>query len=59
VSRAYGVYREEEGRSGRALFVLDAEGAVRWSRGYPTNLNPGIDGMLTALETMQAQESKR
>jgi peroxiredoxin len=59
VSRAYGVYREEEGRSGRALFVLDAEGAIRWSRGYPTNLNPGIDGMLTALETIQAQEAKR
>jgi peroxiredoxin len=54
VARAYGVYREDEGRSGRAMFVLDAEGTVCWSRVYPHNLNPGVDGMLTALETMQA-----
>lgn len=49
VSRAYHVYREAEGRSGRALFVLDREGIVRWSRRYPTNLNPGAYGLLSAL----------
>src|SRR5256886_1069598 len=31
VSRAYGAYREKEGVSERALFVLDGEGVVRWS----------------------------
>jgi alkyl hydroperoxide reductase subunit AhpC len=59
VSRSYGVYREDEGRSVRAVFVLDGAGMVRRSRVYPTNLNPGIDGILTALETMQTQEAKR
>jgi len=57
VSRAYVIYREEEGRSGRTVFVLDGAGMVRWSRVYPTNLNPGIDGILTALETMQSKEA--
>jgi peroxiredoxin len=56
VAQAYGVYRDDEGRSGRAAFVLDAEGTVHWSRAYPHSLNPGVDGILTALETMQAQE---
>jgi peroxiredoxin len=59
VSRTYGVYREAKGRSGRALFVLDTVGAVFWSRTCPTNLNPGIDGILTALERMQAEEAKQ
>ena len=52
VSRAYDVYREAEGRSGRALFVLDPEGIVRWSRCYPTSLNPGAHGILSALESL-------
>ncbi|HEX6509782.1 MAG TPA: redoxin domain-containing protein [Chloroflexota bacterium] len=56
ISRAYRVYQEEKGYGRRALFVLDAEGIVSWSHNYPTNLDPGIDGILTALERMQAQE---
>jgi peroxiredoxin len=52
VSRAYGVYREEEGRSGRALFVVDPAGVVQWCRRLPTNLNPGVGGILSALETL-------
>ena len=51
VSRAYDVYREAEDRSDRALFVIDPEGVVRWSRTFPFNLNPGIDGILRALQT--------
>jgi len=56
-SRAYGVYREEEGWSGRAVFVLDAAGMVRLSRGYPTNLNPGIHSILSAMETLHVRET--
>jgi peroxiredoxin len=55
VARAYGVYREAEGWSGRALFVIDGGGVIRWSRAYPTNLNPGVDGVLTALERVQVE----
>ena len=53
VSREYGVYQEEIGRSSRALFVLDGEGIVRWARNYPTNLNPGVEGTLAALKAHQ------
>jgi alkyl hydroperoxide reductase subunit AhpC len=58
VARRYGVYREHEGRSCRAVFVLDAEGLVHWSRACPHSLNPDVDGILTALETLQAREAQ-
>src|SRR6185503_371585 len=31
VSRSYGVYKEGDGTSGRALFVIDGDGVIRWS----------------------------
>lgn len=50
VSRAYGAYRAADGFSERALFVLDADGVIRWSFLSPIGTNPGADGILTALE---------
>jgi peroxiredoxin len=58
VSRAYGVYRESEGTSERALFVIDAEGVIRWRYISPVGVNPGADGILTALEALHPQEIK-
>ena len=50
VARAYGVYRAQDGNSERALFVIDAQGIIRWSYVSPVGVNPGADGILTALE---------
>ena len=50
VSRKYGAYREQEGVSERALFVIDADGIIRWSYLSPIDQNPGVDGVLNALE---------
>jgi peroxiredoxin len=50
VSRAYGVYRAEDGTSERALYVIDADGVVAWSYLSPVGVNPGADGILRALE---------
>ncbi len=52
MARKYGVYREKEGESERALFVIDAEGIIRWSYVSPVGINPGADGILKALESM-------
>jgi peroxiredoxin len=52
VSRRYGVYDQAEGTSERALFVLDGDGVIRWSYVSPPDINPGADGILTALEAM-------
>jgi peroxiredoxin len=52
VSRQYGAYREQDGTSARALFVLDGEGTIRWSYLSPVGVNPGADGVLAALEKL-------
>jgi peroxiredoxin len=52
VSRAYGAYREGEGVSERALFVLDEEGRIRWSYLSPIGQNPGADGIFKALDSL-------
>lgn len=52
VSRAYGAYRDEDGVSARALFVIDDDGVIRWSYLSPVGVNPGVDGVLAALESL-------
>jgi peroxiredoxin len=54
VARHYGVYDAETGESKRALFVLDGGGVIRWSYVSPVDVNPGADGILTALEAFAA-----
>ena len=58
VSRAYGVYDAERGRSRRALFVIDADGMIRWSYVAPPGVNPGADGILAALESLEADATR-
>jgi peroxiredoxin len=58
VSRAYGAYRDEDGTSERALFVIDNSGIIRWSYLSPIGVNPGADGLLSALESLSAPSSK-
>jgi peroxiredoxin len=57
VARAYQVYRAKEGTSERALYVIDAEGVVRWSFVSPVGVNPGADGILRALENLGKEEA--
>jgi peroxiredoxin len=52
VSRAYGAYRDGEGFSERALFVIDKNGVITWSYLSPILVNPGADGILQALEEL-------
>ncbi len=59
VARSYGVYREAEGTSERALFVIDTEGVVRWSYVSPLGINPGADGILDALDKLAGNGTER
>jgi peroxiredoxin len=47
VARQYGVYRDAEGTSERALFVIDS----------PLGVNPGADGILKALEALSGDSA--
>ena len=55
VARLYGAYREQDGTSERALFVIDPEGVIRWSYCSPVGVNPGADGILRALESLKPE----
>jgi peroxiredoxin len=55
VARQFGVYREQDGTTERALFVIDGDGVVRWSYVSPVGVNPGADGILRALEALAAE----
>jgi len=52
VARTYGVYRNGEGITERALFVIDGDGTIRWSYVSPIDVNPGADGILRALDAL-------
>ena len=52
VSRLYGAFRDGEGVSERALFVIDKKGTITWSYISPIAVNPGADGILEALESL-------
>ena len=56
VARAYGVYRAQDGTAGRALFVLNRDGVVRWSLLSPVGVNPGADGVLAALDGLAGEQ---
>ena len=52
VAKAYDVYREHDGTSERALFVIGGDGKVMWSEVSPVGVNPGADGALRAVEAL-------
>jgi peroxiredoxin len=56
VSKTYGAYHYDAGMSARALFVLDADGIIRWNYLSPDGVNPGADGILRALESLTAEQ---
>jgi peroxiredoxin len=52
VSKQYGAYRDADGTSERALFVIGTDGKIAWSYCSPVAVNPGADGILDALEKL-------
>lgn len=55
-SKRYGCYNGTKGCSERALFIIDEDGVIRWSEVYPEGINPGVDGVLNALESLQTNK---
>jgi peroxiredoxin len=51
VARAYGVYSEQYGKSGRALVMVGPDGVVQWAHMSPSPLEvPGANLIFDALE---------
>jgi peroxiredoxin len=58
VSRSFGAYDGRTGESARALFVVDSKGTIRWSLLSPDGVNPGADGILSALEELARNDGR-
>jgi peroxiredoxin len=58
VAKLYGVYNEKNGEAQRALFVIDPGGLISWSFVSPVGINPGANGILTALKAMTQKEDR-
>lgn len=57
VAQKYGVFRQSDGVSERALFVINPEGVIHWSYVSPMGVNPGAAGILKALEELRGKEA--
>ena len=55
VARVYGVYDKKDGMCERALFVIGPTGIIHWSYLSPVGVNPGANGILSALEDLKAK----
>ena len=56
VAKEYGVYRDADGFTERALFVIDDEGVIRWSYLSPIDINPGANHIIEALKEIQGDK---
>lgn len=54
IARAYGVYSDDWGIAQRAIFLLDADGVIRWRRVVPPWVNPGVSEVVAALDLLPA-----
>lgn len=52
VSQKYRVYREQDGISERAVFVIDKQGRIAWSKVYDIPDQPDNTEIFAALESM-------
>lgn len=59
VAKQYGVYRDEDGFTERALFVIDKTGVIRYSYVSPIGVNPGAKEILDTLKEIQSGEKEQ
>ena len=58
VSKLYDAYDEQAGESKRALYLIDEGGIIRWNYLSPAGVNPGVDGILQALDDLDTMKKK-
>jgi peroxiredoxin len=52
VAQKFGVFRHKDGISDRAVFVIDKQGKVRWSKVYDIPQHPNNDDVFAALSEL-------
>jgi peroxiredoxin len=59
VSKKYHAYNEDAGVAKRALYVIDGAGIIFWSYISPIGINPGANGILSALQSLSEQKTTK
>jgi peroxiredoxin len=54
IAQAYGVYDARRQATRRSLFVIDATSRITWTAVFPDAVDPGADGILTAIEELHS-----
>lgn len=54
-AQKYGVFREQDGITDRALFVIDKNGRIRWSKVYDIPEQPPNHELFTQLELLKSE----
>jgi len=52
VAQQYGVYREKDGISERAIFIVDTHGKIAWARQYEIPEHPSNEELFGALSKL-------
>jgi peroxiredoxin len=53
VAQKYGVFREKDGISDRAVFIIDKRGRIAWTKVYGIPDQPDNEELFTALENVR------
>lgn len=56
VAKLYESYDEEDGLCKRSIYLIDEEGKIAWNYLSPVGINPGVDGVLDALEQLKTEK---
>ena len=51
VAASYGIFRDEDGYSERAVIILDEDGIMQWSKIYPISEVPDMGEIMKQLKT--------
>ena len=49
IAKTYGIFRESNGFSERAVFIINEEGNIAWKKVYPIGELPDIEEILAAV----------
>ena len=52
VAKSYGIFREAEGTSKRATFIIDKEGVIRYKKVHPIGELPDLEELLDVLKNI-------
>ena len=58
IASAYKVYDHKYGECKRALYIIDEQGIIQWNYISPKGINPGVDGILNALDLLSIKKER-